>query len=247
MCFLALLYATHRSRTSPAWIGLMVAAFCGLVLLKGAFAMFALVAAVLWLLLVPMPPGGANRWPWAGLVLTVFVAAVMVAGYEGLYVRATGESFLDFYRSRRLGDSIRMTDVAVVSHALVNVGWYLTRLAWFAAPWSLIAIPAAVGWARSKGTRDKGQGKDLLTERALLWAMLLTAAYIAVLSPALVRAERFIFPTYFVIGAVGAVTAMRNVDAVRRVAVSAEPHSWLPVAVWFGTFVLSLGSRIVRL
>jgi hypothetical protein len=135
----------------------------------------------------------------------------------------------------------------VVSHALVNVGWYLTRLAWFAAPWSLIAIPAAVGWARSKGTRDKGQGKDLLTERALLWAMLLTAAYIAVLSPALVRAERFIFPTYFVIGAVGAVTAMRNVDAVRRVAVSAEPHSWLPVAVWFGTFVLSLGSRIVRL
>ena len=43
MCFLALLCGTHRARTNPGWMLLMVASFCCLVLIKGAFAMFALV------------------------------------------------------------------------------------------------------------------------------------------------------------------------------------------------------------
>ena len=57
MCFLALLYGTHRARTSPAWCWLMTMSFCFLVLVKGAFAMFALVGAALWLLVVPPPAG----------------------------------------------------------------------------------------------------------------------------------------------------------------------------------------------
>ena len=43
MCFLALIYATDRSRTQPAWIVLMAVSFCWLALIKGAFAMFALI------------------------------------------------------------------------------------------------------------------------------------------------------------------------------------------------------------
>ena len=56
---------------------------------------------------MPAPQDGSNRWAWAGLAAAVITAALMLAGYEALYVRTTGESFLEFYRSTRLGESIR--------------------------------------------------------------------------------------------------------------------------------------------
>jgi hypothetical protein len=253
MGLLALLYGTHRARTRSSWLILMIASCCFLVLIKGAFAMFALIAAALWLLLIPTPEGGSNRWAWTGLGLAVVAAAVMVAGYEALYVHTTGESFLAFYGSKRLGDSMRLGDAGILFHILVNVGWYLTRLAWFTAPWSVFAVAAVWSWMRWRTpvgriaplVSDAPPFSDA-TERALLWAMLLTAVYIAVLSPALVRAERFIFPTYFVIGAAGVVTAIRNVDAVRRFATRSDQYMWLPIAVWMVTLLLSLASRTAR-
>jgi len=247
MCFLAALYATHRSRTHPAWISLMVVSFCCMVLIKGAFAMFALAAAVLWLLLVPKPAASSNWWPWVGLVTTVTAAGAMMAGYETLYVHATGDSFLDFYNTTRLGGSIRLTDAEVLPHALANAAWYLSRLVWFAAPWSAFALAAVWVWVRSQATDADPRVFDETTERGLLWVLLLAAVYIVILSPALVRAERFIFPTYFAIGAMGAVTAIRSVAGMRRLVMRTDQHAWLPVAVWIVTFLLNLASRMVGL
>ena len=59
------------------------------------------------------------------------------------------------------------------------------------------------------------------------------------------RAERFIFPTYFVTGAIGVVTAMRNSDGMRRLTERAD-RPWIPIAVWMMTFLLSLGSRVLK-
>ena len=247
MCFLALIYGTARARTNPAWVALMVGAFCFLVLVKGAFAMFALVGAALWLLVMPAPNGASDRWAWLGLVASVAAAASMMAGYEALYMRTTGESFLDFYRSTRLGESIRLSDPSVISHALVNVGWYLLRLAWFAAPWSLIAGAVVWVWLRAWTQGRVAQTFELHSARGLTWALLTTAVFIGALSPALVRAERFIFPTYFIIGAVGVVAAMRGSAGVRRFVEPSAGYSWLPVALWLVTFLLSLVSRAARL
>jgi hypothetical protein len=246
MCFLALLYSTHRARTSPMWIVAMVVSFCFLVLVKGAFAMFAFVGAALWLVVVPAPQGGANRWAWAGLATAIVSAALMMVGYEALYVRTTGESFLDFYRSTRLGASMRLDDVSVIPHALVNVGWYLVRLAWFAAPWSLVAFGVAWIWLRFRAVGASPAPFDGRTERGIVWAILLTVVFISVLSPALVRAERFIFPTYFAIGTVGVVAAIRRVASVRDLVFKADRYPSLPIAVWMITFLLSLGSRVLR-
>lgn len=245
MCFLALIYGTHRARTNPWWMLLMVASFCLLVLVKGAFAMFALVGAALWLVVIPVPTGESNRWAWSGLIAAVVAAALMLAGYEALYVRTTGESFLEFYRTTRLGGSMQLGDAGVVPHALANVVWYLSRLAWFAAPWSLVAFATAAVWLRSRTRGASAAPFDDMTERGLVWALLLTAGFIAVLSPANVRAERFIFPIYFVIGAVGVVTAMRNFDGMRRLTERAD-RPWIPVAVWMTMFLLSLGSRVLK-
>ena len=245
MCFLALIYGTQRARTDPWWTLLMVASFCCLVLIKGAFAMFALVGAALWVVIIPAPPDGSNRWAWSGLTAAVVAAALMLAGYEALYVRATGESFLEFYRTTRLGGSMRLSDPRVVPHALANVVWYLTRLSWFAAPWSLVAFATAAVWLRFRAGGASAAHFADITERGLVWALLLTAAFIAALSPANVRAERFIFPTYFVIGAIGVVTAMRNSDGMRRLTERAD-RRWIPIAVWMTTFLLSLGSRVLK-
>ena len=247
MCFLALVYGTHRARTSPAWVLLMVVAFCFLVLVKGAFAMFALVAAALWLLVIPRPAGASDRWAWAGLGAAVAAAVLMMAGYEALYVRTTGESFLDFYRSTRLGQSIQFTDPRVVPHALTNVGWYLLRLAWFAAPWSLVALAAAAVRLLAGAQGRTGEVFEIASARGIQWGLLTTAVFIAVLSPALVRAERFIFPAYFIVGAIGVVATIRRVESVRRIAQRADGHPWLPIAVWMATFLLSLGSKVMRL
>ena len=72
----------------------------------------------------------------------------MMTGYEALYVRTTGESFLSLPLDAA-GQSIQLTDPRVVPHALVNAGWYLLRLAWFAAPWSLIAFAVIGIWLRA--------------------------------------------------------------------------------------------------
>jgi hypothetical protein len=247
MCFLAVIYGTARARTHPAWVLLTVGAFCFLVLVKGAFAMFALVSAALWLLVMPAPSGASDRWAWAGLGAAAGTAVLMMVGYEVIYVRTTGESFLDFYRSTRLGESIRLTDPSVVPHALVNVGWYLLRLAWFAAPWSLIACAVVWVWLRAVIQGRTSQWFEIGSARGVAWALLTTAVFVGVLSPALVRAERFIFPAYFVIGAVGAVAAIRRSDGFRCFAETAARYSWLPAALWLVTFLLSLGSRTLRL
>ncbi len=197
MCFLAVIFATSARVRIPAWIALTVVAFGFLVLLKGAFAMFTLVAAALWLLIVPAPAGAVDRWAWTGLVAAALASALMMIGYEALYVQTTGESFLEFYRSTRLGQSIQLTDPRVVPHALVNAGWYLLRLGWFAAPWTLVAFAVVGIWLRAVVQGRTAEQFELASSRGIQWVVLTTAVFIAVLSPALVRAERFIFPVYF--------------------------------------------------
>lgn len=245
MCFLALLYATHRARVQPAWMLLMAASLCFLVLVKGAFAMFALVSAALWLLIVPAPDRGSDRRGWIGLVLAAAVAVAMTAGYEALYVRTTGESFLEFYRSTRLGESMRLDDPRVIPHALVNLVWYLGRLAWFAAPWSLVAFATVAVWVKRRAGCGGGTF-DRLSDRGVLWAVLVAAVFIAVLSPANVRAERFIFPLYFIAGTVGVATAVRRSERAGRFVERTDSLWWLPAGLWLALFLASLGSRALR-
>jgi hypothetical protein len=231
LAFLVLLYATHRARERPLWIALMIPAFCFIVMVKGLFAMFALVAATLWLLFIPAPSGGTDRWAWLGVVVTFVAAALLVFSYEAAYVRTTGESFLQFYRTNRLGVSISLTEPGVVWHSLRNVAFYVMRIMWFAAPWSLLVVAVTWVWLRS---RIQGvPALSIVSERVLMWALAITAVHIVVLSPALVRAERFIFPTYFIIGAVGVIAALRWSPRFHAIAVRADRYAWLPVAVWF--------------
>ena len=242
MCVLAMIYATDRARANPMWIAVIVVSFCWLALIKGAFAMFALVAASLWILVVPPPSGGDNRRAWLGLAAAVLAVIAMFAVYEAVYLRVTGESFLDFYRSTRLGESMDLADPRIVPHTLRNVVWYLGRLAWFAAPWSLAAFAVWRAWLRSPRAALDGRAD----RRAALWALLTTIVFIAVLSPANVRAERFIFPLYFIAGALGVAAVSERWPSVDRVARRTARHWWLPAATWLVLFLASIASKALR-
>jgi hypothetical protein len=246
MCFLALVYATHRARLHAGWLALMAAALCWLVLVKGAFATFALVAAALWILVVPPPDGGSNRRAWSALLAAAACAAAMASAYELIYARTTGESFIDFYRSTRLGESMTLTDPAVIPHAARNVFWYLVRLLWFAAPWSLAAFAAAWVWARRRAAAPSVEVFDRAADAGLLWALLVAIVFIAVLSPANVRAERFIFPLYFIAGAAGVVAVSRSREAMQRIVERTSELWWLPASTWLVLFLASIGSKLVK-
>ena len=110
---------------------------------------------------------------------------------------------------------MQLTDPRVVPHALVNVGWYVLRLAWFAAPWSVLAFAVVGMWLRAVAEGRGPERFELASSRGIQWVVLTTVMFIAVLSPALVRAERFIFPAYFMIAAVGVVAAIRGVRRYR--------------------------------
>ena len=107
----------------------------------------------------------------------------MMAGYEAIYVRTTGESFIEFYRSTRLGESIQLSDPRVIPHAIGNVGWYVLRLAWFAAPWSLAAFVVAWTWVRAGITGRLFDVFDRPDAWAIAWGMLTTAIFIARVEP----------------------------------------------------------------
>jgi hypothetical protein len=248
LCFLAVLYGTHRSREHPAWIALTVAAFCFFVLIKGVFAVIALVGAVLWLMVGAdnRNTTGSRRWPWVGLVLMVAAASIMMASYEVLYRRTTGESFLAFYKATRLGASVQLPDSGIVLHTLVNIVWYVARLLWFAFPWSIAALGATWIWLRAKADGVAGGAIDRAAERGLMWALLFTGVSIAIWSPAAVRAERFVFAAYYVVGAVGAVASIRRFAGMRQLVNELDRYAWLPTAVWFLTFALNLASRELR-
>jgi hypothetical protein len=249
MCLLILLYATSRAQRHAGWIALMVASFCFLVLIKGVFAIFALAGAALWILLAPpegeRPAAGAVR-PWLGLVASIGAAAIMMLVYEALYRNATGDSFLTFYHSQRLSSGVSFNRTGVVRQTLINAWWYVTRLLWFPFPWSLFTLPAVWIACRPRTAIHGAATMDAAARRGTMWAAAFALVQIAVLSPGIVRAERFVFPAYYAIGAVGAVAAIRTRARMARVARAVDAYAWAPVAVWLVTFLLSLTARFMR-
>ncbi len=177
---------------------------------------------------------------------SVGAAAIMMLVYEALYRGATGDSFLTFYNSQRLGSGVSFNRTGVVRQTLINAWWYVTRLMWFPFPWSLFALPALWIACRPRTSVRGAAAMDAAARRGAMWAAAFALVQIAVLSPGIVRAERFIFPAYYAIGAVGAVAAIRSRAGMARVVRTVDAYALAAVGVWLVTFLLSLTARYLR-
>ena len=155
--------------------------------------------------------------------------------YEQMYRHATGEAFWSVYLARQLGVAATAQSAAGVAQKAYNLVWYLARVLWFPFPWSL-TLAAAVVSAR---TRSHGPGAG--PRSGAVFVLLLTACYLAVFSLSDRRADRYIFPVYYAVGAAGAVAALGAWPRLHALAVRLDRgHAWVPAAVWVFTFGLHL-------
>ena len=124
------LYATERARTGAAWSPGCSPGSARCCWSKGVFAVMVPVDCVLWL--APHEPPAARRFSdaaaWAAIVAMPVAGALIAWGYESAYVHATGQSFLEIYRSRQLPEAGDCRPVARRAH-VYTATWYLTRVA----------------------------------------------------------------------------------------------------------------------
>jgi hypothetical protein len=247
LCLVVALLGTERSRRSPRFAVLTAAGLVGLLLVRGVFAVFGPALCALWLLAGRMDTASEDRperAAWIGLALAVFGMFGAALLYEVLYRHATGEPFGSLYLSRQLGhaSAVDWTSAAgaggVVVRKASNLAWYLGRVLWFAFPWSLALLAAA--W-QARGSRERAAGTTAAPGMAagagFVCGMLLL--YLLAFSLFDRRADRYVFPVYFAVGAAGAVAALRRSPRFASVAARLD-RPWTPAALFLVTLVAHL-------
>lgn len=249
LCLLAALLGMERARSRPRWAILTALGLVGLLVVKGLLAVFGPVLCALWLLarrLKAPRPAPSDRGAWLGLALSVAAMAVAAAVYESLYRQATGEPFWSFYVTRQLGVAAVADSGTRLTRCSYNIVWYLARVLWFSVPWSLTLLAAA--WhirANAGSAPDPAESPaDAKTRAGALFVGLTVALYVGVFSLSDRRADRYVFPAYYAVGAAGAVTALRASPNLRRFAGRLD-QAWVPAAVFVLAFLLHLaGGRL---
>jgi hypothetical protein len=171
---------------------------------------------------------------------------VAAAVYESLYRQATGEPFWSFYTTRQLGVAAVADSGMWLTRCAYNLVWYMGRVLWFPFPWSLTLLAAA--WhlranARAAPYASAGPA-DANTRAGALFVVLTVALYVGVFSLSDRRADRYLFPVYYAVGAAGAVAALRASPRLRRLAGHFD-RPWVPAAVFVVGFLLHLaGGRL---
>jgi hypothetical protein len=157
--------------------------------------------------------------------------------YEHLYRQAAGEPFWPFYLARQLGVAAATGQRTGLAGHVYALAWYLGRVLWFPFPWSL-SLLAATWHARRLPARPSADGDAPSPRSALaggLFAIAAVVLYVGVFSLSDRRADRYIFPAYYAVGAAGGVAAVRASVRLRRVAERLD-RPWVPAAVWAVTF-----------
>jgi hypothetical protein len=211
------------------------------------------------------------RAAWMAVLVMPLAAVLLAWAYESLYVHVTGQSFLAVYRARQMPEGALTAGSPAVRFGY-NLVWYLARVIWFAFPWSLaagvLAARAVRGgqwwpWPRQLRADNDGTApaiqdvvaamnapfavsavrEELIAARQGAWfGVVASAALVAAFSIAHRKADRYIFPVYFIVGATGAAHAIRRVPALGRL-VDRLDRPWVPAALYVLLVLLRLVTR----
>jgi 4-amino-4-deoxy-L-arabinose transferase-like glycosyltransferase len=228
-------YATERGRTRPAWTSVMVLAFLAVLLVKGVFALMVPIVCALWL--VARSEGDA-RHPaaWAAILVMPLAGAAAAWGYEHAYLAATGRSFLEAYRARQVPEGA-LTGGSPIARFAYTLVWYTGRVIWFAFPWSLVAGAVALGGIRDGGWRGWAERRP--ARQGAWFGLAASAVLVLAFSLAHRKADRYIFPVYFLVGAVGAAEGFQRFPRLGRAATLVD-RPWAPAALYVLLFLLRL-------
>lgn len=235
---LVALYATERSGTRLTWLSGLAGAAIGAFLIKGVFVLPVLASCAAWLLVRPPPARAARAAAWFGLLGAAAVVVLAGVAYEYVYREVTSDTFFGFYLRQQLGLAAA-AEGEVLPQKIRNLLWYAARLLWFPFPWSLLLVGLALTHRR---VRDRAHG-------AIVPALVLAAAvWPLMFSLSDRRADRYIFPAYFLIGAAGACLALgRSAALGRTIQWISRAYPYEQVLVWSILTALSLLATLARL
>jgi 4-amino-4-deoxy-L-arabinose transferase-like glycosyltransferase len=232
------LYATDRARTSRPWALAGVVAFVWALLVKGVFALLVPPLCALWL----WARWGTRRMDagaWLGIAAMAIVAPLAAGMYEFVYRRVTGGSFLDYY----LGDRLALDPVGdqpLLLRKAYNLVWYVSRVLWYAAPWSFVVV--TLPWL-TRRTRTLARGIAASADGVRGLSFALAAAALVVVAVALrdTKADRYVFPAYYFLAAAGSLAAIRYVPAM---AAFTERLDRYPLVIGPALWLLLFGLRV---
>jgi hypothetical protein len=230
------LYAAERSRTQPLWTLGMIGGFSAVLLVKGAFAFIVPLTCAVWL--VARDGGIRVSAPWAAIAVMPVAAVLTAWAYDAAYIRATGEPFLVHYFTKQL-PADQVVSGFSLSRSAYNFTWYVSRVLWYAFPWSVLAGIVALGalWNRKLWPRPEFQGA--------WFALVASAALVIVFSLLHRKADRYLIPVYFLSASVGAVYAIRRFTWLRGI-VTRVDRPWVPPAFFVVLCVLRIASGPLR-
>ena len=221
---------------------LTITGLVGLLLVKGLLAAFGPALCVLWLGARRHACGGdpaSDRAAWLGIAAGVAAMAATAVVYELLYRQATGEPFWSYYAARQLGVAAASGAASTLIDKLYNLAWYAGRVVWFPFPWSLLLLVALWRFVARRGSLAGSAPPDDGTRAGALFTAAVVALYVGLFSLSDRRADRYIFPVYYAVGAAGGIVALRLVKPLQRLA-SRLDRPWVPAAVWGAAFLAHL-------
>lgn len=210
-------------------------------LVKGVFVVLVVMAGGLWILINPTRIRGTTGRVIAACVAGAIVTAGVALAYDAAYLRVTGETFWGPYWERQLGPVTIATPLDNASTLAEHLAFYLSRLIWFPAPWSVALLAAAWHVRSSTARRNVWRALGEPMRRGLWFALAFAALAVLLLSPSSRFAERYAFSAAFMIGAAGAVTACRFWPAVSRALERLDARvPALPVSTWLALMLLRI-------
>jgi hypothetical protein len=158
-------------------------------------------------------------------------------GYELLYRWASGEPFWSFYASRQIGVATAVPADGALLRKAANVAFYAGRILWFAFPWSLALV-----WEALAGRRVATEAVEPAAARRRAGVVFVAGTVLVyVLGFGLFdrRADRYVFPAYYAVGAAGVLAALARFPWLARLAERLD-RPWLPAGVFALTLALHL-------
>lgn len=213
VCLLVALIGIEAVRRSWRWAWVTPLALCAAVLVKAAFVAVPLLAVGWWMLINPLGTKGSIVRPIATIVLSLAAIGVMSIGYDALYVRVTGESFWGGYWARQFAPLSIGAQPDDQPGPLHHLWFYIVRMAWHPAPWSLALVAAA--WTTRHRWRTMWQTAPDAHRRGLLFTLAFSASTVLMLVPMSRFAERYIFSANYALAAAGIVVALHHWPRLR--------------------------------
>lgn len=216
------LYGVARAADHVSWAALAVAGFLWALLVKGVFALLAPVYAALWLLIVARSERAGRGVGWAAVAAMAVITPLVALAYERVYVMATGQSFLEYYLGARMAlDGAESGGAAAtLASKTGSVIWYAGRVLWFAAPWSLALVLA-------------GRVRDPIAARFARFGLASAAVTVLLIAFRDTRADRYVFPAYFLAAAAGVAAAHDRSPRLQALAARLDRWwPWGPAILW---------------